>query len=215
MRTQEDFKDILYSDAIKITDDIIAFDIVPPKDKEDDLGRFLYDLTNKFVQIAREQKQEYIPMPLAGFQQRHVANIGNLLQPWVLKNKNCITISMQYKGKPFTEFNFELDHCQTNEQYQQVIDSVNTVIFRRMMSDNFFNPKLRTLCVTDKGYTSWVQSYFQSIAENTGKIQMQIIKENFPDFYQFLTEKLEIPKLEEFDQWMANKKELSAIQPEQ
>ena len=206
MRTIEETRKNLKTQALAILGDFekIGMDI----SKVDNFEQFLSDYLNKCMALCSEGKNENIPQSLTNFSINNRSQLGDLLQPWYKLHQPVVTFSAAYKGKIFSEFNVDLTKGELH--YPDVLKYAHYCL-DLVLLESFINPLLRKCAMEVPSYESVANHYFDGIAENTGYIMMEIIKDNYQDFYKFLTEKKEIPKLEEFKEWMKTKKELKEM----
>lgn len=173
--------------------------------------RDLYDILDESFESNKKsiaEKVEISPEFLMFFSiNKHI--IGDFMQERYAKT--CFNIKYCIGDQVFSTSSIPYSAMRDPNMYA-IVWQAQQEQHRYHILDSFFNPLLRSCIMEGRdGYQDWVHTYFDSINEKTGKIMLATIRDQFPDFYQFITEKYEIPRVEEIDEWLKNKKEIRQL----
>lgn len=173
--------------------------------------RDLYDIIND----SFEQNKRYIAenIPISREFLEFFGKYRNIIGDYMSReySKTCFNVKYCVGDQVIATASIPYAAMRDSALYSVVWDAQQEH-HKYHLVDSFFNPNLRR-CIMEgrEGYEDWINSYFDSINEEAGKIMLTVIRDQFPDFYKFITEKYEIPKVEEVDEWLRNKKEIRQL----
>jgi hypothetical protein len=124
-----------------------------------------------------------------------------------ITDKN-IKICISYKDKPLTAWNIPIDvFCSKEEAYQ-----LSVAMMAKSLSDcfsaYFMSPALRQAVID--GDEVAVKALYHSFSRPSMQSSLNnliMLKENFPDFYQHITTKLDVMTVENMEEFINNKNE--------
>jgi len=127
---------------------------------------------------------------------------------WNNTKKNCLTITMSYGDQKLSTWNMAFDIFFENKTIYGTIMALMTKSLNECFMAYFLMPQMREAVMEgDKDALKALYDSFNRPSMESTLTNLKLLKENFPDFYNHITTKLDIMKVEEMEKFIKNKNE--------
>jgi len=127
---------------------------------------------------------------------------------WRNTNRNCLNINISYKNEALSTWNMPIDMFFENKDVYGLVMAMMVKSLNECLMAYFIMPQMRQAVMEgDEDAVKALYDSFNRPSMQSTLANLKLLKENFPDFYEYITTSLDVMKLEEMQKFIKNKNE--------
>ena len=127
---------------------------------------------------------------------------------WRNTNRNCLNINISYKNEALSTWNMPIDMFFENKDVYGLVMAMMVKSLNECLMAYFIMPQMRQAVMEgDEDAVKALYDSFNRPSMESTLANLKLLKENFPDFYEYITTSLDVMKLEEMQKFIKNKNE--------